>query len=105
VIIWGTKVWDITAGQSGKSNFKQPVVQYNPAAGCEAQAPTPGFDITIYRYFAKNGQRLKTEQFTTKYNAANDIRCGPKPGTIPTPPPGGTTTPPGRVKPPARPAS
>ncbi|WUJ72114.1 VanW family protein [Kribbella soli] len=105
VIIWGTKVWDITAGQSGKSNFKQPVVQYNPAPGCEAQAPTPGFDITIYRYFAKNGQRLKTEQFTTKYNAANDIRCGPKPGTIPTPPPGGTTTPPGRVKPPTRPAS
>jgi vancomycin resistance protein YoaR len=105
VIIWGTKVWDVTAGQSEKSNFKQPVVQYNPAPGCEAQAPTPGFDITIYRYFAKNGARVKTEQFTTKYNAANDIRCGPKPGTTPTPPPGGTTTPPGRVKPPTRPAS
>jgi len=105
VIIWGTKVWDVTAGQSEKSNFKQPVVQYNPAPGCEAQAPTPGFDITIYRYFAKNGARVKTEQFTTKYNAANDIRCGPKPGTTPTPPPGGTTPPPGRVKPPTRPAS
>ncbi|MER7249774.1 VanW family protein [Kribbella sp. NPDC000426] len=105
VIIWGTKVWDITAGQSEKSNFKQPVVQYNPDPKCEAQAPTPGFDITIYRYFAKNGARVKTEQFTTKYNAANDIRCGPKPGTTTTPPPGGTTTPPGRVKPPTRPAS
>ncbi|WP_371404509.1 VanW family protein [Kribbella sp. NBC_00662] len=105
VIIWGTKVWDITAGQSAKTNFRQPVVQYNPAAGCEAQAPTPGFDITIFRYFAKNGARVKTEQFTTKYNAANDIRCGPKPGTTPTPPPGGTTTPPGRVKPPTKPAS
>ncbi|WP_329002615.1 VanW family protein [Kribbella sp. NBC_00709] len=104
VIIWGTKVWDITAGQSEKSNFRQPVVQYNPAAGCEAQAPTPGFDITIFRYFAKNGARVKTEQFTTKYNAANDIRCGPKPGTT-TPPPPGTTTPPGRVKPPTKPAS
>jgi vancomycin resistance protein YoaR len=104
VIIWGTKVWDITAGQSAKSNFRQPVVQYNPAAGCEAQAPTPGFDITIFRYFAKNGARVKTEQFTTKYNAANDIRCGPKPGTT-TPPPPGTTTPPGRVKPPTKPLS
>jgi vancomycin resistance protein YoaR len=104
VIIWGTKVWDITAGQSAKSNFRQPVVQYNPAAGCEAQAPTPGFDITIFRYFAKNGARVKTEQFTTKYNAANDIRCGPKPGTT-TPPPPGTTTPPGRVKPPTKPVS
>jgi hypothetical protein len=104
VIIWGTKVWDITAGQSEKSNFRQPNVVYNTKADCRVQAPTPGFDITVYRYFAKNGARVKTEQFTTKYNAADDIRCGPKPGTT-TPPPPGTTTPPGRVKPPARPAS
>jgi vancomycin resistance protein YoaR len=98
VIIWGTKVWDITAGQSQKSNFRQPNVVYNTKSDCRVQAPTPGFDITVYRYFAKNGARVKTEQFTTKYNPADDIRCGPKPGTV-TPPPPGTTTPPGRVKP------
>ncbi|MFF0343673.1 VanW family protein [Kribbella sp. NPDC004875] len=93
VIIWGTKTWQITAGQSGKSNPRQPQVVYNTAADCRAQAPTPGFDITVYRYFAKNGVRQKTESFTTKYNAADDIRCGPKPGTT-TPPPPGTSTPP-----------
>ena len=96
VIIWGTKFVDITAGQSEKTNFRQPGLVYNPAAKCEPQAPTPGFDITIYRYFAKNGVRQKTESFTTKYNAADDIRCGPKPGTTVTPPPGGISTPPGR---------
>ncbi|NIK57159.1 VanW family protein [Kribbella shirazensis] len=96
VIIWGTKFAEVTAGQSAKSNFRQPKVVYNTAAKCEPQAPTPGFDITVYRYFAKNGVRQKTESFTTKYNAADDIRCGPKPGTTPTPPPGGATTPPGR---------
>ncbi|MFF0264387.1 VanW family protein [Kribbella sp. NPDC004536] len=95
VIIWGTKFWDVTAGQSSKTNIRPPKVVYNTAAKCEPQAPTPGFDITIYRYMARNGVRLKTEQFTTKYNAADDIRCGPKPGTTVTPPPG-TTTPPGR---------
>ena len=95
VILWGTKFWDVTAGQSAKTNIRQPKVVYNTAAKCEPQAPTPGFDITIYRYMARNGVRQKTEQFTTKYNAAEDIRCGPKPGTTVTPPPG-TTTPPGR---------
>ncbi|MFG1817206.1 VanW family protein [Kribbella sp. NPDC049174] len=96
VKIWGTKVWDITAGQSGKSNGRQPKIVYNTAADCRPQAPTAGFDITIYRYFAQNGVRKKTESFVTKYNAADDIRCGPKPGT--TPPPA-STTPPGMGKP------
>jgi len=91
VIIWGTKVWDITAGQSAKSNPRQPKVVYSTDPKCRPQSPTPGFDITIYRYFSKNGVRVKTESFTTKYNAADDIRCGPKPGT--TPAPGATTTP------------
>jgi vancomycin resistance protein YoaR len=91
VKIWGTKVWDITAGASARYNPRAPKVVYNTEAGCRTQAPTGGFDIKIYRYFAKNGQRLKTESFTTNYNAADDIRCGPKPGTTTT-----TTTPPPR---------
>jgi vancomycin resistance protein YoaR len=102
VKIWGTKVWDITAGASAKSNPRSPGLVYNTAADCRPQAPTGGFDITIFRYFAKNGQRVKTESFTTKYNAADDIRCGPKPGTTPsatpdtppTPGAGSTTRPP-----------
>lgn len=86
VKIWGTKVWDITAGASPRYNFRTPGVVYNTEPGCRPQAPTGGFDIKIYRYFAKNGQRVKTESFTTNYNAAADIRCGPKPGTTPPPP-------------------
>jgi vancomycin resistance protein YoaR len=91
VKIWGTKVWAITAGASERSNFRAPGLVYNTAADCRPQAPTPGFDIKIFRYFAKNGQRVKTESFMTKYNAADDIRCGPKPGTTP---PASTETPP-----------
>ncbi|GAA2837891.1 VanW family protein [Kribbella solani] len=96
VIVWGTKTWQITAGQSERTNYRSPSVVYNTAADCRAQAPTAGFDITVFRYFAKNGARVKTESFTTKYNAADDIRCGPKPGTPVTPPPGGVKPPPGR---------
>lgn len=100
VKIWGTKVWDITAGQSERYNFRTGKVVYNTEPGCVRQAPIGGFDIKVYRYFAKNGQRVKTETITTRYNAADDIRCGPKPGT--TPPPG-TTTPPGTNVTPPRP--
>lgn len=87
VKIWGTKVWDITAGASARYNPRTPRVIYSTEPDCRAQAPTAGFDIKIQRYFAKNGQRVKTESFTTKYNAADDIRCGKKPETPPPPPP------------------
>ena len=107
VKIWGTKVWDITAGQSAKYNFRSPGLVYSQEAGCRPQAPTGGFDIKIYRYFAKNGARVKTESFTTNYNAADDIRCGPKPGTTPppntpdTPPTPGAGKPTGTTRPPS----
>ncbi|MFK4087390.1 VanW family protein [Kribbella sp. NPDC020789] len=81
VKIWGTKVWQITARASGKSNPREPGLVYSQEPDCRPQAPTAGFDITIFRDFSKNGVKVKTEQFTTHYNAADDIRCGPKPGT------------------------
>ncbi|MFF1821058.1 VanW family protein [Kribbella sp. NPDC058245] len=98
VKIWGTKVWNITARASGKSNPRAPGLVYSQEAGCRPQAPTAGFDITIFRDFSKNGVKVKTEQFTTHYNAADDIRCGPKPGTT-TPPPAGTGKPQGTETP------
>jgi vancomycin resistance protein YoaR len=98
VKIWGTKVWDITAGASARSNPRAPSVVYDVAPNCRPQAPTGGFDINVFRYFAKNGQRVKTESYTTKYDAADDIRCGPKPGTTPPPTPNSSPTP-GMTKP------
>jgi vancomycin resistance protein YoaR len=87
VRMWGTKVWDITAGQSKRFNGRAPKVIYNEKPGCERQAPVAGFDIKIYRYFNRDGGRIKTESFTTHYNAADDIRCGKKPPTPPPTPP------------------
>ncbi|MFC0625880.1 VanW family protein [Kribbella deserti] len=96
VKIWGTKVWDITAGASERYNFRSPGTVYNTEPGCRPQAPTTGFDIKIYRYFAKNGTRVKTESFTTNYNAADLIKCEPKPQP---PKPPTTPGPPNNEKP------
>ncbi|MET7277031.1 VanW family protein [Kribbella sp. NPDC005582] len=94
VKIWGTKVYEIKARASGKSNNRAPGLVYSQEADCRPQAPTAGFDITIFRDFYRNGAKVKTEQFTTHYNAADDIRCGPKPGTeTPAVPPNSQGTP------------
>jgi len=94
VKIWGTKVYEIKARASGKSNNRAPGLVYSQEPDCRPQAPTAGFDITIFRDFYKNGAKVKTEQFTTHYNAADDIRCGPKPGTeTPAVPPNSQGTP------------
>jgi vancomycin resistance protein YoaR len=89
VRIWSTKVWDITAGKSARYNIKQAGVIYDTSEKCETHAPEEGFDVKVYRYFAKNGQRVRTETFHTHYNPADKVVCGPKPTTPPptTPPP------------------
>jgi vancomycin resistance protein YoaR len=94
VRIWGTKTWDVTAGKSARYNPRQAGVIYNDKPGCEAHAPVAGFDVKVYRYFAQNGQRVRTETFTTRYNPADKVVCGKKPTPPPTVPP--TTPPPTR---------
>jgi vancomycin resistance protein YoaR len=87
VRIWSTKTWDISAGKSARYNPRPAGVIYNDKPGCEAHAPVAGFDVKVYRYFSRNGQRVKTETFTTRYNPADKVVCGKKPAPPPTTPP------------------
>jgi vancomycin resistance protein YoaR len=86
VRIWGTKTWDITAGKSARYNPTQAGTIYNDKPGCETHPPEGGFDVKVYRYFNRNGVRIKTETFTTHYNPADRVVCGKKPTPTPTPP-------------------
>lgn len=95
VRMWGTKSWTITAGKSARYNFRQAGTYYNEKPNCEAHAPEVGFDIKVYRYFSRNGARIRTETFTTHYNPADKVVCGKKPdpnkpSTPPTTPPPST---------------
>ena len=89
VRIWGTKTWDITAGKSARYNPKPAGVIYNDKPDCEEHPPEAGFDVKVYRYFARNGVRVKTETFTTHYNPADRVVCGKEPSPTPTPTPPG----------------
>jgi vancomycin resistance protein YoaR len=87
VWIWGTKTWDITAGKSARYNPKPAGTIYNDKPECEAHAPEPGFDVKVYRYFSRNGVRVRTETFTTHYNPADRVICGKNPDPKQTTPP------------------
>jgi len=80
VSFWSTKVWDIEAGKSERSNFRSPGTVYDPSPGCVSQDANGGFDVAVQRIFKKNGATVKTETFRTSYIAEDRVVCGPKPG-------------------------
>ncbi|MBM9465620.1 VanW family protein [Aeromicrobium sp. YIM 150415] len=80
VEMWGTKQFDIEAGESPRRNFRQPGTRYDDTGACVPQAPTQGFDIDIIRIFRQNGQEVNRESVTANYQAADRVVCGPQPG-------------------------
>lgn len=79
VEIWGTKEYEVRAAESPRRNFRQPGVRYDDTNRCVPQAPIQGFDIDIYRTFYANGQKVKSETATARYQAADHVICGPEP--------------------------
>jgi vancomycin resistance protein YoaR len=80
VQMFSTKVWDeVEAGKSGRYNFRTPGKRYDTSDKCVPQSPITGFDIDIYRYFVQDGQRKKSEKYTTTYQAADHVICGEDP--------------------------
>jgi vancomycin resistance protein YoaR len=79
VQMWGTKQFDVEAGQSERRNFRTPATRYDDSDDCVPQAPLQGFDIDIYRTISQGGKVVKRETDTANYQAADRIVCGEKP--------------------------
>lgn len=79
VQMWGTKEFDVKAGQSARRNFRAPATRYDDSDDCVPQAPLQGFDIDIYRTLSKGGKVVKRETDTANYQAAARIVCGEEP--------------------------
>ncbi len=79
VQIWGTKQYDVKAGQSARRNFRTPATRYDDSDDCVPQAPLQGFDIDIYRTISQGGKVVKRETDTANYQAADRIVCGEEP--------------------------
>lgn len=82
VNMWSTKYWDITTSTSERYNIVQPGERVSTDPDCEPQDANTGFDIKVYRYFNRNGDRVRTETMTTHYNSADKVTCKePEPKT------------------------
>ncbi|UYM07798.1 VanW family protein [Solicola gregarius] len=77
--MWSTKYWDIEAGRSDRYNLTEPDVRYDTSEECVEQTGFGGFDVDVYRYFNRNGERVKTETDEVTYDAADTIYCRPDP--------------------------
>lgn len=75
VEIWGTKVWDIEAGLSEKRDFTKPKKRHDDSDECVPSSPAKGFQVDVYRYFNRDGKRVKTETDHVRYAATPEVIC------------------------------
>src|SRR4029079_19708962 len=92
VSIYGTKRFRIESVKGPRYDVKPFTVVYDPRppgtrpGTCVATEGVPGFRVVVTRVFYEHGQRLKTEEFRTKYAPENEVRCGSS-GPNPSPSP------------------
>jgi vancomycin resistance protein YoaR len=75
VTLWSTKYWEVTTASSDRYSFRAPARIVDSGSGCEVQEGSAGFDIDITRWIARNGTRVKTEKYTTRYSAEDSVTC------------------------------
>ena len=74
--MWSTKVYDVEAIEGPRTNPRPGKVIRDSSAGCVPQSSiVAGFDITVKRVIRKAGAVVKTESYTTKYDAEDQIIC------------------------------
>ncbi|HRC12509.1 MAG: VanW family protein [Candidatus Phosphoribacter baldrii] len=74
--MWSTKVYDVEAIEGPRTNPRPGKVIRDSSAGCVPQSSiVAGFDITVKRVIRKAGTVVKTESYTTKYDAEDQVIC------------------------------
>ena len=75
VELWGTKVWDIKAGLSERRDFTKPKKRHDDSDKCVPSEPARGFTVDVYRYFERDGKRVKTETDRVRYSPTPEVIC------------------------------
>ena len=75
VELWGTKVWDVEAGLSKQRNFRNPKKRHDDSDECVPSSPARGFEVDVYRYFERDGRRVKTETDHVRYSPTPEVIC------------------------------
>ncbi|HET7328976.1 MAG TPA: VanW family protein [Nocardioidaceae bacterium] len=81
VRMWSTQYWDkVGAGRSDQHNFTEPQVRYNTSEDCYPMSGHRGFDVDVFRYLHRGGERVDSQKWAVTYNPAPTVVCGPPPG-------------------------
>jgi vancomycin resistance protein YoaR len=75
VELWGKKVWDIEAGLSERRDFTKPKKRHDDSDECVPSEPARGFKVDVYRYFERDGKRVKTETDHVRYSPTPEVIC------------------------------
>jgi VanW like protein/Putative peptidoglycan binding domain len=79
VRMWSTKYWTIKAGLSDRYDFTDYDVTYDTSKDCFEQAGYDGFEVDVFRYFYRDGERVKTEKDHVTYEPYDTVHCRPPP--------------------------
>lgn len=77
---WSTPHFEVKSTTSPRSGVVYPKTQYSTAPDCIAQgAGSPGFTVTVTRKVYLDGELVKDEPRTWRYNPQNAVVCGKAP--------------------------
>ena len=76
VKMWSTKTYDkIESSPLRKSNFTTGRDLDDPSPECQPMSPVQGFDVNYSRLFYRNGDMVKKEDFSWRYQPTDRVRC------------------------------
>jgi vancomycin resistance protein YoaR len=82
VRVWGTKRYRIEATKGPRYDVRPFTVEYDPRpegteqGDCVSTEGVPGFRVVVSRLFYEGGKQVRSEEFRTRYNPENEVRCG-----------------------------
>ena len=79
VQVWSTKSWTVKAGLSERFDITDPRVRNDRTGKCVAQDGATGFDVDVFRYFYRDGKRVRTDEDHVTYDPVDAVRCRPAP--------------------------
>ncbi|MEQ7124011.1 VanW family protein [Actinopolymorpha sp. B11F2] len=86
VRLWSTKYWTVKSETSDRYNIKQGKVIHDPKPGCVPQETgVDGFEVDVRRWIYRGDELVASELDHVKYNAEDQIICGPEPEETPPP--------------------
>ncbi|AYD90326.1 hypothetical protein D5R93_10505 [Actinomyces lilanjuaniae] len=76
VRLWSTAYYEVSITSSERYNYRPVTTETQSGPGCQAYSGgNPGFDITVTRRRAHDGQALPEDVLTTSYYPDNNVVC------------------------------